>query len=58
MLLLNMTQDEIFPPAGTLDFFAAIPGRKKRLMFWEGNHVGVPAEAIRHSVDFLKKHAT
>jgi pimeloyl-ACP methyl ester carboxylesterase len=56
VLLLNMTQDEIFPPTGTLDFFAAIPGRKKRLMFWEGNHVGIPAEAIRHSVDFLKKH--
>lgn len=56
VLLLNMTQDEIFPPSGTLDFFAAIPGRKKRLMFWEGNHVGIPAEAIRHSVDFLRKH--
>lgn len=56
VLLLNMTQDEIFPAQGTLDFFAAIPGRKKRAMFWEGNHVGIPAEAIRHSVAFVNKY--
>ena len=56
VLLLNMTQDEIFPAQGTLDFFAAIPGRKKRVMFWEGNHVGIPAEAIRHSVAFVNKY--
>jgi len=35
---------------------AAIPGHKKRLMFWEGNHTVVPAEAIRHSVDLVNKY--
>ena len=58
VLMLNMTQDSIFPVDGTLEFFAAIPGRKKRLMFWEGAHGGLPSESIRHSVEFLKKYAT
>jgi pimeloyl-ACP methyl ester carboxylesterase len=56
VLMLTMSQDEIFPVQGTHDFFAALPGRRKRLMFWEGNHVGIPAEAIRHSVAFVNKH--
>lgn len=57
VLMLNMTQDAIFPPAGALEFFAAIPGHKKRLMFWEGGHVGLPAESIRQSVQFLNRYA-
>ena len=57
VLMLNMTQDAIFPVDGTLEFFAAIPGRKKRLMFWEGAHAGLPSESIRHSVAFLKRYA-
>ncbi len=56
VLMLNMTQDEIFPTEGTHAFFDAIPGRKKRLMFWEGDHHGWPAEAIRHSVAFINKY--
>jgi dienelactone hydrolase len=58
VLMLNMTQDTIFPPAGVLEFFAAIPGHKKRLMFWEGGHVGLPAESIRQSVAFVKRYAS
>lgn len=54
--MLNMTQDTIFPPDGTLAFFAAIPGHKKRLMFWEGGHAGRPAESIRQSVEFVNKY--
>ncbi len=56
VLMPNMTQDTIFPPDGTLAFFAAIPGHKKRLMFWEGGHVGLPAESIRQSIEFLKRY--
>ena len=56
VLMLNMTQDTIFTPADSLEWFAAIPGHKKRIMFWEGGHVGLPAEAIRQSIDFLKKY--
>lgn len=56
VLMLNMTQDTIFPAVGTLSFFAAIPGRKKRLMFWEGDHAGLPRESLRYSVDFINKY--
>ena len=58
ILMLNMTQDTIFPTDGVLEFFAAIPGHKKRLMFWEGGHVGLPAESIRQSVQFLNRYAS
>jgi pimeloyl-ACP methyl ester carboxylesterase len=57
VLMINMTQDEIFPVAGVHEFFDAIPGRKKRLMFWEGNHVGVPSESTRHAIAFLNRYA-
>lgn len=57
VLMLNMTLDPIFPPAGALEFFGAIPGRRKRIMFWEGDHLGLPSESIRHSVAFLNRHA-
>jgi pimeloyl-ACP methyl ester carboxylesterase len=57
LLMLNMSLDPIFPPAGALEFFGAIPGRRKRIMFWEGDHLGLPSESIRHSVEFVKRHA-
>ena len=56
VLMLNMTQDETFPVEGVHAFFDAIPGRKKRLMFWEGNHVGLPAESTRHAIAFLNRY--
>jgi pimeloyl-ACP methyl ester carboxylesterase len=56
VLMLNMNRDEIFPSEGTHAFFDAIPGRRKRLMFWEGDHDDWPAEAIRHSVEFLNEN--
>lgn len=57
VLMLNMTLDPLFPPAGALDYFAVIPGRRKRIMFWEGGHADVPAEAIRHSIAVINRHA-
>ena len=56
VLMLNMTQDEIFSVEGTHAFFDAIPGRKKRLMFWEGAHSGLPSEAVRHAVTFINRY--
>lgn len=58
ILMLNKTQDDVFPTAGTHEFFDAIPGDKKRLMFWEGDHDTWPPEAIRHSVDFINHYTT
>lgn len=56
VLMINKTADEVFPIEGTHEFFAAIPGDRKRLMFWPGTHDDWPAEAIRHSVDFVNQH--
>jgi pimeloyl-ACP methyl ester carboxylesterase len=56
VLMLNMTLDTIFRPEGALEFFGAIPGRRKRIMFWEGDHVGLPSESIRHSIEFFRRH--
>ena len=56
VLMLNMTKDELFSVEGTHAFFDAIPGRKKRLMFWEGAHAALPSEAVRHSITFLQRH--
>jgi pimeloyl-ACP methyl ester carboxylesterase len=56
VLMLNMTQDQLFRTDDTHCFFDAIPGRSKRLMFWESDHDDWPAEAIRHSVDFINEH--
>jgi dienelactone hydrolase len=56
VLMLNMTQDQLFRTEDTHRFFDAIPGRRKRLMFWEGEHDDWPLEAIRHSVDFINEH--
>ena len=58
VLMLNMTKDAIFSPADSLEWFAAIPGRKKRIMFWEGGHVGLPSESTRQAVAFLNRYAT
>lgn len=56
VLMLNMNRDEVFPVEGTHAFFDAIPGSKKRLVFWEGAHNDWPAEAIRCSVAFLNEN--
>jgi pimeloyl-ACP methyl ester carboxylesterase len=56
VLMLNMTQDRLFQTEDTHYFFDAIPGHRKRLMFWEAEHDDWPAEALRHSVDFINEH--
>jgi fermentation-respiration switch protein FrsA (DUF1100 family) len=56
VLMLNMTQDKIFSTEDTHEFFDAIPGQKKRLTFWEGDHDSWPDEAIQDSVDFINRH--
>ncbi len=56
VLMLNMTQDEVFRTDEVHVFFDAVPGRNKRLMFWEGAHEYWPDEAIQHSIAFLNEH--
>jgi hypothetical protein len=56
VLMANMTLDQLFRTEDAHHFFDAIPGRRRRLMFWEGNHDDWPAEAIRYSVGFINEH--
>jgi len=58
VLMLNTTQDEIFARDGIHTLFDAIPGRRKRLMFCEGDHDDWPAEMISQSVTFTNDHIT
>jgi dienelactone hydrolase len=53
VLMVNMTQDEIFPVAGVHELFDAIPGPNKMLTFWEGKHDDWPPEAIYHTTTFI-----
>lgn len=56
VLMINTTQDQLFRTEDTHHFFDAIPGHRKRLMFWESDHDHWPDEAIRHSIDFINEH--
>ena len=56
VLMLNVTDDEIFRVEDAHEFFDAIPGRRKRLVFWAGEHDDWPAEAIEFSVAFINEH--
>jgi len=58
VLLLNKTNDEIFSPEGTHALFDAIPGQRKQLMWWNGDHNAWPAELIDESVTFIKRHTS
>ena len=57
VLILNMTRDELFDKSDAHAFFDAIPGLKKRLMFWESDHNAWPDESIRQSIEFIKEHS-
>ena len=56
VLMVNTTQDEIFPVEGVHELFDAIPGPNKRLMFWEGKHDDWPPEAIDHTIALVNSH--
>ena len=56
VLMLNMTNDEVFSIEDAHVFFDVIPGRKKRLVFWEGDHDEWPAEAIEHSIALINEY--
>jgi dienelactone hydrolase len=56
VLMLNKTDDECFPAEGTRAVFDAIPGSRKRLMFWDGNHDDWPPGLIAESIAFINRH--
>ena len=56
VLMVNLTHDDIFAVEDVHELFDAVPGRRKRLMFWAGEHDEWPEEAIDHSVAFIVEH--
>jgi pimeloyl-ACP methyl ester carboxylesterase len=56
VLMVNKTQDELFPIEGVQDLFDAIPGPDKRLIFWEGTHDEWPSEAIDQTIAYINSH--
>lgn len=56
VLMLNKTEDEIFPVEGVRSTFDAIPATTKELRFWDGDHNDWPSEMIDYSITFLRQH--
>jgi pimeloyl-ACP methyl ester carboxylesterase len=56
VLMVNKTQDELFPIEGVQDLFNAIPGPDKSLSFWEGTHDDWSPEAIDQTITFINSH--
>ena len=57
VLMINKTSDEFYSREGVHEFFDAIAGSRKRLMFWEGEHDDWPPEAVDESVTFITRYA-
>lgn len=56
VLMVNMTQDELFSIEGVQDLFNVVPGPDKRLMLWEGTHDDWPSEAISRTIAYINSH--
>jgi pimeloyl-ACP methyl ester carboxylesterase len=56
VLMLNATGDELFPAQGAHEFFDAIPGLTKRLVFRPGGHDDWPSDAIDESISHINAH--
>jgi dienelactone hydrolase len=54
VLLLNMTEDEVFPIEGAFEFLKALPG-PSRIAFFKGGHMEMPAEALDLAAWFLRR---
>ncbi|MFQ5458742.1 MAG: alpha/beta hydrolase, partial [Myxococcota bacterium] len=53
LLMINAERDDIVPRACTEDLFAAA-GEPKRIAWYDAHHSGLPAEAFREAIAFLK----
>lgn len=57
VLMLNKADDEIFAVEGVHATFDAIPGVRKDLALWPGDHNDWPDDLIARSITFLRTHA-
>lgn len=53
VLMINMTQDIVFPVSGAMELFDAFTC-PKRISFWEGGHTDLPPESMRAAIQFLQ----
>ena len=56
LLMVNVTNDELFPTEGTHRFFNAVQGSQKRLMFSGSGHDDWPLEMHEQSIRFVTDH--
>jgi pimeloyl-ACP methyl ester carboxylesterase len=57
LLMLNVTNDDLFRPQDAVELFSAFPGSGKRMMFWEAQHGDLLPEMVEHCVAFLARHS-
>jgi dienelactone hydrolase len=55
VLMLNQSEDELFPREGAFQLYDALTG-PKRLMFFPGKHVQMPRESMDQAVLFFREH--
>jgi dienelactone hydrolase len=53
VLMINKTDDELFPAHGVHELHDAIATPHKTLRFWPGDHDGWPPDAIAASIEFI-----
>lgn len=58
VLMVNTTDDEMFPPDAALALFDAFPNGHKRMMLWEGDHATEPPEMIDEIIQFINRHSS
>jgi dienelactone hydrolase len=58
VLMVNTTDDAIFPSDAAFDLFRAITARQKRLSFWPGDHDTEPDEALDMSIAFVNRYTS
>jgi pimeloyl-ACP methyl ester carboxylesterase len=54
VLFIAMWDDELFPIAGAIELFAAMPATDRRLHVFPGPHSGVPADEAEVAIEFLR----
>jgi pimeloyl-ACP methyl ester carboxylesterase len=54
VLFIAMWDDELFPIAGAIELFGAMPAKDRRLHVFPGPHGGIPADEGPVAIDFLR----
>jgi pimeloyl-ACP methyl ester carboxylesterase len=58
VLFIAMWDDELFPIAGAIELFGAMPAQDRRLHVFPGPHSGIPEDEDAVAIDFLRTRLT